>query len=268
MDANDDKGNLGGYLSQLKRSVSKLLAQSGRDVFLYGVAAFFVGTGTLGNLPPIALSKADQGQETALKQDQPASSLSTEEELCLWKRDLAFFSRLGEEDLYRPETVDCSQDTDQEEKEGGNALSSEEKDAASLIDGLVAGYPIEAMTDSIAKYDRDIAGLIIGIAKKESNWGKRVPRASDGSDCFNYWGYKGAGSRGIAMGHGCFGSPEEAVQAVGNRLTELVAKRNADSDPKNMIVWKCGSSCAGHSPESVKKWISDVEQYYRQIARN
>lgn len=133
------------------------------------------------------------------------------------------------------------------------------------IASMTLGYPIELMATSIARYDREVAALIVGIAKKESNWGKRVPRSLDGEDCFNYWGWKGAGSRGVAMGHGCFGSPEEAVEAVGNRIAELVRIRGA-SEPKNFTIWKCGSSCAAHSPESVRKWVSDVDQYYRVLA--
>lgn len=133
------------------------------------------------------------------------------------------------------------------------------------IVSMTVGYPIEQMAGSIAMYDREVAALLVGIAKKESNWGKRVPRSSDGADCFNYWGFKGAGSRGVAMGHGCFGSPEEAVEAVGNRVAELVRIR-ATSEPKNFTIWKCGSSCATHSPESVRKWVSDVDQYYRVLA--
>ena len=73
---------------------------------------------------------------------------------------------------------------------------------------LVAGYPIAQMTDVIAKQNKTTAAFLVGIGKKESNWGKRVPRDENGADCFNYWGYRGAGSRGIAMGHGCFGSPD------------------------------------------------------------
>ncbi|MEK7550159.1 MAG: hypothetical protein AAB519_04255, partial [Patescibacteria group bacterium] len=134
------------------------------------------------------------------------------------------------------------------------------------IRDMVGGYPMESMVPAIGHFDRGVAGLIVGIAKKESNWGKRVP-TKDGEDCFNYWGYKGAGSRGTAMGHGCFGSPEEAVTVVGGRIQELVEKRQG-SDPARMVVWKCGSSCATHSPESVSKWISDVNLYYRQIAKN
>lgn len=132
------------------------------------------------------------------------------------------------------------------------------------IESLVKGYPIEDMSGEIAKHDRLVAAFVIAIAKKESNWGKRVPRSLDGADCFNYWGFKGAGSRGVAMGHGCFGSPEEAVEKVGNRIAELVRLRST-SEPKNFTIWKCGSSCATHSDESVRKWVSDVDHYYRVL---
>ncbi len=131
---------------------------------------------------------------------------------------------------------------------------------------MVSGHPIEAMSEAIAMFDRDVAALIVGIAKKESNWGKRVPLDKNGLDCFNYWGFKGAGARGVAMGHGCFGTPEEAVEKIGNRLSELVKLRKT-SEPANMVIWKCGSSCATHTKESVQKWISDVNLYYRQIAQ-
>ncbi|MDP2838216.1 MAG: hypothetical protein Q8O53_02990 [Candidatus Moranbacteria bacterium] len=129
---------------------------------------------------------------------------------------------------------------------------------------LVTGYPIEAMSTLISEQNKTTAAFLVGIAKKESNWGKRVPRAADGSDCYNYWGYRGAGSRGIAMGHGCFGSPEEAVGIVGGRLDTFVEDYKFRT-PQEMIVWKCGFSCAGHSNTSVKKWIADVGYYYDQV---
>lgn len=129
---------------------------------------------------------------------------------------------------------------------------------------LVTGYPIEAMAPYINEQEQTTAAYLVSIAKKESNWGKRVPRAEDGSDCFNYWGYRGAGSRGIAMGHGCFGSPEEAVGIVGGRLDTLVNEYKFHT-PAEMVVWKCGWSCDGHSNQSVKKWITDVGHYYKKL---
>ena len=129
---------------------------------------------------------------------------------------------------------------------------------------LVTGYPIEAMTPYIEDQNQTTAAYLVSIAKKESNWGKRVPRAEDGTDCYNYWGYRGAGSRGIAMGHGCFGSPEEAVGVVGGRLDTLVNEYRFHT-PAEMVVWKCGWSCDGHSNQSVKKWITDVGYYYKKL---
>ena len=129
---------------------------------------------------------------------------------------------------------------------------------------VVDGYPIELMAPSIAARDQITAAFLVGIAKKESNWGRRVPRDESGADCYNYWGWRGEGSRGIAMGHGCFASPEEAIGIVGGRLDTLIQQYQRDT-PAEMIVWKCGTSCAGHSPESVQKWISDVGLYFDKI---
>lgn len=129
---------------------------------------------------------------------------------------------------------------------------------------LVSGYPIDQMTEIISKQDKTTAAFLVGIAKKESNWGKRVPRDENGNDCFNYWGYRGAGSRGIAMGHGCFGSPEEAVGIVGGRLDTLIKEYHFKTAAE-LVVWKCGWSCDGHSNQSVKKWIADVGYYKQKI---
>ena len=134
----------------------------------------------------------------------------------------------------------------------------------SRVARMVEGYPIAQMTEVIAKQDKTTAAFLVGIGKKESNWGKRVPRDEAGADCFNYWGYRGAGSRGIAMGHGCFGSPEEAVGIVAGRLDTLIAEYQFRTAAE-MVVWKCGWSCDGHSNESVKKWIADVGYYKKKI---
>lgn len=129
---------------------------------------------------------------------------------------------------------------------------------------VVNGYPIEKMIPYIAGHKKITAAFLVGIAKKESNWGKRVPVDEAGDDCFNYWGFKGAGSRGVEMGHGCFGSREEAIEVVGNRIDALVDEYQFDT-PEELIVWKCGWNCDGHSPQSVKKWISDVKFYFNKV---
>lgn len=130
------------------------------------------------------------------------------------------------------------------------------------ITKIVAGSPMEKMTPYIAKQDRTVAAFLVGIAKKESNFGRRVP-VLDGQDCFNYWGYRGIRDRMGTGGHTCFDSPEDAVQTVAGRLQDLV---QADIDtPQEMVIWKCGSSCAGHAPGSVEKWINDVDIYFGEL---
>jgi hypothetical protein len=201
----------------------------------------------------------------------PKSTSMATDELCRWKKDVAFFSAIESGRKSSPDEISCDvpkekdASVDTHENEPADAVADDE--LIGMIREVAAGYPIEAMAGTIAGYDKEVAALIVGIAKKESNWGKHVPLDADGKDCFNYWGWKGAGARGTAMGHGCFGTPEEAVKAVGDRLTELVKLRQT-SEPKNLTVWKCGSSCATHNPESVRKWVSDVDMYYRKIAKN
>ena len=140
---------------------------------------------------------------------------------------------------------------------------TKEKYEESIRD-MVKGYPIEAMLPYIFKQDRLTAAFLIGIAKKESNWGKRIP-VLDGQDCFNYWGYRGVRRMMGTGGHTCFNSREDAVETVAARLNRLIQSEKLDT-PEKMIVWKCGFSCQGHSRESVKKWISDVDMYFSQLS--
>lgn len=128
---------------------------------------------------------------------------------------------------------------------------------------MVKGHPMEAMISRIAQKDKTVAAFLIGIAKKESDWGTYSPK-KDGRDCYNYWGYRG-GYNSTDSGYSCFDSPEQAVDVVGDRLSDLIAKKI--DTPARMVVWKCGSTCAGHDPVAVKKWISDVDAYY-QLAQS
>ncbi len=128
---------------------------------------------------------------------------------------------------------------------------------------MVAGYPIESMLPFIFEKDRITATFLIGIAKKESNWGRRVP-VLDGQDCFNYWGFRANRRLMGTGGHTCFNSKKDAVDSVSNRIENLIYEYERNT-PEKMIVWKCGYSCEGHSPESVRKWISDVEGYYNAL---
>jgi len=127
---------------------------------------------------------------------------------------------------------------------------------------LVGNAPIKEMIPFIAKLDRKVAAFVVGIAKKESDWGRHAP-SQGGKTCYNYWGYKGSGSRGTSMGYACFGNPEEAVEIVGKRIETLVAKNI--NEPRKMLVWKCGSSCSGHDPAGVQKWVSDVSLYFGKV---
>jgi len=131
------------------------------------------------------------------------------------------------------------------------------------IKELVKGTPIEVMAPYIAEKNNKTAAFLIGIARKESNWGKRRP-VLDGKDCFNYWGYRGKSDTMGSGGHTCFDSPEEAVDVVARRIDQIIRRNDVES-AKSMIVWKCGSSCAAHNPESVDKWIRDVDMYAGKI---
>lgn len=123
---------------------------------------------------------------------------------------------------------------------------------------MLSGYPMAGMAGSLKREPPAVAAFLIAIAKKESDWGNHVP-LKDGQDCYNYWGFKGGPDR-TESGYGCFDSPAQAVSVVGERIAELIGK-NVDT-PEKMVVWKCGSSCQGHDPASVRKWISDVGTYY------
>jgi len=132
------------------------------------------------------------------------------------------------------------------------------------VQKMVKGYPIEGMLSYIFEQDRLTSAFLIGIAKKESNWGKRVP-VLNGQDCFNYWGYRGVRRLMGTGGHTCFNSSKDAVDTVAKRLSTLIHSEKLDT-PEKMIIWKCGFSCSGHSRESVKKWISDVDMYFKQLS--
>ena len=128
---------------------------------------------------------------------------------------------------------------------------------------MVAGSPMEKMAPYIAKKDKIVAAFLVGISKKESNYGRRVP-VLNGEDCFNYWGYRGIRKRMGSGGHTCFDSPEDAIETVGGRIERLV-KSGVDT-PEEMVLWKCGSDCnaTGGWP-AAHKWIKDVNMYYSKM---
>ncbi len=126
---------------------------------------------------------------------------------------------------------------------------------------MVKGYPIEKMVPYIADEDRIVAAFLVGIAKKESNWGKRVP-VLNGGDCYNYWGYRGIRKRMGTGGHTCFDSRKDAIDTVSKRIEFLVEEKKLNT-PAKMSIWKCGSAC--NKDGQVGKWISDVDLYFDKV---
>lgn len=126
---------------------------------------------------------------------------------------------------------------------------------------MTKGYPVEKMSKYISQKDRKTAAFLLGIAKKESNWGKFSPQ-KDGRDCYNYWGYRGTYNQ-TDSGYSCFDTPGQAVGVVGKRMSDLIGK-GVDS-PREMAVWKCGwdEDCQ-RTPEA-KKWIVDVGYYAQKF---
>jgi hypothetical protein len=144
------------------------------------------------------------------------------------------------------------------------ATVSEKDQFEQRLQSMVAGYPIESMLPVILEQDRNVAIFLVSIAKKESNWGKRVP-VLDGQDCYNYWGYRGIRKLMGTGGHTCFNSRRDAVETVAKRIKTLTEEKGLNT-PQKLIVWKCGSSCAAHDPSSVRKWISDVDLYFSALS--
>jgi hypothetical protein len=138
---------------------------------------------------------------------------------------------------------------------------SKKENKGRAVYAMVSGHPIEEMIPYIEKRDKEVASFLVAIAKKESDWGIYSPKKA-GKDCFNYWGFKGAYNL-TESGYSCFDSPEQAVRIVGDRIEKLL-KDKIDT-PGRMVVWKCGSTCAGHDPAGVAKWISDVALYYGKL---
>jgi hypothetical protein len=216
---------------------------------------FFSAFPALPNEMPLDV-KAEPAVEV-VEETKPPS-----EEICDFKKDIRGIQEaIGE--TPEQEELQCGKEVQTEIVI--DTQSADELAIEVTIEEIASGHPLQEMAPSIARFDKSVAGLLVGIAKKESNWGKHSP-SKGGEDCFNYWGYKGSGGRGTAMGYACFSTREEAVETVGNRLVRLVEARSSSAPSSLVTSWKCGNSCATHSKESVSKWISDVQQYYSQIA--
>ncbi|MDP1845135.1 MAG: hypothetical protein Q8L09_00120 [Candidatus Moranbacteria bacterium] len=150
----------------------------------------------------------------------------------------------------------CSADNPEYQKylENNKGGESDDNGLKEDVAAIVKNTPMAAMAEAISQKSRPVAAFIVGIAMKESKFGVYSPKLA-GRDCFNYWGFKGGGKT-TSGGYSCFSSPDEAVNAVGNKIEKMVAK--GVRSPAQAISWKCGSSCAGHGQANVQKWISDV----------
>jgi len=129
------------------------------------------------------------------------------------------------------------------------------------IKKMVANSPIREMAPFIAKKNKKVAAYLVAIAKKESNWGVYSPK-KEGKECYNYWGYRGPENT-TESGYSCFDSPTQAVNVVGNRLADLIAKKI--KTPRDMVVWKCGRNRADQRTASAAKWVRDVNLYYKKM---
>lgn len=129
------------------------------------------------------------------------------------------------------------------------------------VEQMVRGYPIEKMVPEIMKKDKIVSAFLIGIAMKESTWGKHVP-VLDGQDCYNYWGYRGQRARMGTGGHTCFDSPTDAVNTVAKRIEFLVNNEKISTPEQMVTIWKCGYDCSWDSKQAVQKWVSDVDKYF------
>lgn len=129
------------------------------------------------------------------------------------------------------------------------------------IKEVTKGYPVEKMSKYISRMDRKTSAFLLGIAKKESNWGKFSPQ-KDGMDCYNYWGYRGTYNQ-TDSGYSCFDSPSQAVAVVGGQIDEFIAQGIDTS--RELAVWKCGWDEECQKTPSAKKWIVDVDYYARKF---
>lgn len=130
------------------------------------------------------------------------------------------------------------------------------------IEKLVGNKPMKNMVDEIATRNSQTASYLVAIAKHESNLGKFSPK-KDGKDCFNYWGFRGTYNK-TKSGYSCFDSPAQAVMVVGNRIQGLTEIEDITT-AEEMLMWKCGGSCAGHNPADVARWKENVDFYYKKI---
>jgi len=65
-------------------------------------------------------------------------------------------------------------------------------------------------------------------------------------------------------GHTCFDSPKDAVETVAKRIDFLVNSEKLNT-PEKLKVWKCGYDCSWDNPVAVRKWVQDIDHYFKKF---
>lgn len=164
-----------------------------------------------------------------------------------------------------PEELAAKKDAEEKRDVPEEVLPVVESAYEAAVKEMVKGYPIERMLPYLFQKDPTVAAYYIAIAKVESNWGKRVP-VLNGQDCYNYVGYRGQRKHMGSGGHTCFNSRKDAVDTISKRIDTLVNEYDRKT-PAQMVVWKCGSSCAGHG-SSAQRWIDHVGGYFHELTKH
>ncbi|HIP50026.1 MAG TPA: hypothetical protein EYG99_01110 [Candidatus Pacebacteria bacterium] len=205
-----------------------------------------------------SLEQKSEDKIEKVKVDSVQKSISVEDEMYDDSVEEKVKKTVNEDKKVKVDSVQEKQDEKTEDK------AVEEYSLEHQAREIVKGYPIEKMLPYILQQDPEVAKYLIAIAKQESQWGKRVP-VLNGQDCYNYWGFRSKRKLMGSGGHTCFNSRKDAVETVGRRIHELIYKYDRKTADR-LIVWKCGSSCAGHSQAGVDRWIDTVGYYYSQLS--
>ncbi|MEK9173902.1 MAG: hypothetical protein AAB845_01415, partial [Patescibacteria group bacterium] len=131
---------------------------------------FFSAFPALPNQAPVLVA------ETPIAVEAPVVLNIESEGICDFKRDIRDIKeatqKTTKEALQERERL-CGKKT--EDTLGKDTESASESELRLNVEELASGYPLEAMAPSIARFDKSIAGLLVGIAKKESSWGEHAP---------------------------------------------------------------------------------------------
>ena len=166
----------------------------------------------------------------------------------------------------KTQVVTKSIDSVVKKEEAKKLESISEKTLEELAYETVKGHPIEKMLPYILEQDPEVAKYFIAISKQESSFGEHVP-VLNGQDCYNYLGYRGKRKLMGTGGHTCFNSRKDAVETISKRIKTLIYDQDQNTARKLVGTWKCGSKdCAGHSKESVDRWVGAVGSTYDQLS--